>query len=77
MASAFTVEFDEKGQMIRAISAGIDNAKKGLGQEARARSGKAKLNQHKMKNITSLAIVTTENPHIVLYQGGRYIVLPH
>lgn len=76
----FTVEFDDKGKMIRAINTGVDGVTSKSAKEARPGSMRLCANQlrnHKMKNINSIAILTTENPHIVIYQGGKYIVLPH
>lgn len=76
----FLVEFDDNGQIIRAISTGVEGVKKGLGQEARPGSMRSCANQlrdHKVKQINSVAIITTKNPHVVIYQGGKYIVLPH
>jgi hypothetical protein len=77
---SFTVEFDDKGKMIRAINTGVDGVTSTSAKEALPSSkGKCanQLRNHKMKNINSVAILTTENPHIVIYQGGKYIVLPH
>ncbi len=76
MTPVFTVEFDENGKMIRAINASIADVKRGLGTEARPGSMRS-LGDHKVKNITSVAIITTKNPHIVIEQGGKTIVLPH
>lgn len=79
-APAFTVEFDKDGQIIRAFSAGLEGVKKGLGGEALAQPGMItsdKLGNHKVKDITSVVILTTENPHAFIYQAGKLIVLPH
>ena len=76
----FTVEFDDKGKMIRAINTGVDGVKSVSAKEARPGSMKSRANQlrdHKVKHINSVAIITTQNPHIVIYQAGKYIVLPH
>lgn len=77
---AFTVEFDDNGKVKQAINASVNDVKKGLGRAARPSRSVMKsggLRQHKVKNITSVAILTTENPHIVINQGGTIIVLPH
>lgn len=82
MPAYYTVVFNENGQMIRGFESNAQGAMaEGVSVvepvDRAAEDRMTEVTQRRVKNITSVSIVTTQNPHACFWQGDKEICLGH